>query len=84
MIPQGYGFEVSLKTLNLVAVPILTSGSNYKKWRREIELLLTLNEYEIALDNPQPEALTDKITKAEKTEFERWTRTNKVTYYVVC
>ncbi|XP_068322495.1 uncharacterized protein [Pyrus communis] len=69
---------VSLKTLNLATVPILIGGSNYKKWRREIELLLKLNEYDIALDNPQLEALTNKSTKAERTEFERWTRANKV------
>ena len=69
---------VSLKTLNLAAVPILTGGSNYKRWRREMELLLTLNEYDIALDTPQPAPLTDKSSKAEKVEFERWTRANKV------
>ncbi|CAN6718439.1 unnamed protein product [Malus baccata var. baccata] len=63
--------------MNLV-VPILTGGSNYKKWRREIELLLTLNEYDIALDTPQPAPLTDKSSKAEKVEFKRWTRANKV------
>ncbi|KAM1804497.1 hypothetical protein ACFX12_030351 [Malus domestica] len=64
--------------MNLAAVPILTGGSNYKKWRREIELLLTLNEYDIALDTPQSAPLTDKSSKAEKVEFERWTRANKV------
>ena len=69
---------VSLKTLNLADVPILTGGSNYKRWRREMELLLTLNEYDIALDTPQPAPLTDKSSKAEKVEFERWTKANKV------
>ncbi|KAM2808794.1 hypothetical protein PS2_043635 [Malus domestica] len=72
------GSAASLKTINLAAVPILTGGSNYRKWRREIELLLTLNEYDIALDMPQPAALNDKSTKSEKVEFERWTRANKV------
>ncbi|XP_048422764.1 uncharacterized protein LOC125469458 [Pyrus x bretschneideri] len=57
------------------AMPILNGGNNYKKWRRDIELLLTLNEYDIALDTPRLEALTDKSTKAD---FERWTRANKV------
>ena len=59
-------------------MPILTGRSNYKKWRIEIELLLTLNEYDIALDTPQPTPLVDKSTKAYKVEFERWTRVNKV------
>ncbi|KAM1088384.1 hypothetical protein ACFX19_016501 [Malus domestica] len=72
------GSAASLKTINLAAVPILTGGSNYRKWRREIELLLTLNEYDIALNMPQPAALNDKSTKSEKVEFERWTRANKV------
>lgn len=64
----------SLKSINLALVPILTGGSNYKNWRREIEFLLTLNEYDNALDTPQPATLTDKSTKAKKVDFERWTR----------
>ena len=59
-------------------MPILTGGSNYKKWRREIEFLLTLNEYDIALNTPQHAPLTDKSTKAKKVDFERWTMVNKV------
>ncbi|KAM2796349.1 hypothetical protein COP1_007485 [Malus domestica] len=74
----GSNNAVSLKSLNLAPVPILTSGSNYKKWRKEIELLMTLNEYDIALDNPQPKAMTNRSTKVKKTDFERWTRANKV------
>ncbi|XP_050136183.1 uncharacterized protein LOC126611914 [Malus sylvestris] len=78
MASSSSSSAVSLKTMNLVVVPILIGGSNYRNWRREIELLLTLNEYDIALDTPQPAPLTDKSTKAEKLEFERWTRANKV------
>ncbi|XP_048422306.1 uncharacterized protein LOC125469254 [Pyrus x bretschneideri] len=32
----------------------------------------------MALDTPQPTPLNHKSTKAEKVEFERWTRANKV------
>lgn len=71
-------FAVSLKSISLGAIPILTGGSNYKKWRRKIELLLTLNEFDIALDMPKPATLIDKSTKSEKAKFERWTRSNKV------
>ena len=45
---------ISMKTLNLANIPILTGGSNYKKWRRDINLLLTLNEFDIAIENPKP------------------------------
>ncbi|TQD69871.1 hypothetical protein C1H46_044597 [Malus baccata] len=63
--------------MNLANIPILTGGSNYKKWRREIGLLLTLNEFDIALDIPKP-VLTDQSTRAEKVDAERWVRANKV------
>ncbi|XP_068336541.1 uncharacterized protein [Pyrus communis] len=74
---------VSLKTLNLTTVPILTEGSNYKKWRREIGLLLTLNEFDIALDNLKPLMLTDKSTKSEKAEYEKWMKANKIALSVI-
>ncbi|XP_050128479.1 uncharacterized protein LOC126605159 [Malus sylvestris] len=63
--------------MNLANISILTGGSNYKKWRREIGLLLILNEFDIALDIPKP-VLTDQSTRAEKADAERWIRANKV------
>ncbi|XP_068305206.1 uncharacterized protein [Pyrus communis] len=68
----------ALKMMNLASVPILTGGTNYKKWRREIGLLLTLNEFDIALDSSKLAELTDKSTKAKKANFERWMRANKI------
>ena len=52
-------------------------GGNYKKWRRDINLLLTLNEFDIAIDIPRP-VITDQSTRAEKSDSERWIRANKV------
>ena len=68
---------ISMKTLNLANIPILTGGSNYKKWRRDINLLLTLNEFDIAIENPKP-VITNQSTRVEKSDFERWSRANKV------
>ncbi|XP_050145546.1 uncharacterized protein LOC126621182 [Malus sylvestris] len=68
---------ITMKTLNLANIPILTGGSNYKKWRREIGFLLTLNEFDIAIDNPKP-VITDQSTRVEKVDHERWSRANKV------
>ncbi|KAM1476645.1 hypothetical protein ACFXTO_038605 [Malus domestica] len=56
-----------MKTLNLVNIPILTGGGNYKKWRREMSLLLTLNEFDIAIENPKP-VVNDQSTRAEKAD----------------
>ena len=57
--------------MNLANILILTGGGNYKKWRREIGLLLTLNEFDIALDTPKP-VLTNQSTRAEKADAERY------------
>lgn len=68
---------ISLKTLNLANIPIIIGGSNYRKWRREIGLLLTINEYDIVIDTPRP-MITYQSTRAEKTDHGRWTRADKV------
>ncbi|KAM1015922.1 hypothetical protein ACFX2A_046661 [Malus domestica] len=73
---------ISMKTLNLANIPILTGGSNYKKWRRDINLLLTLNEFDIAIENPKP-VISDQSTRAEKSDFERWSRANKVALSII-
>ncbi|TQD80158.1 hypothetical protein C1H46_034281 [Malus baccata] len=73
---------ISLKTLNLANIPILTGGSNYKKWRRDIGLLLTINEYDIAIDTPKP-IIIDQSTRTEKTDNERWMRANKVALFIL-
>ena len=71
-----------MKTLNLANIPILTGGSNYKKWRRDINLLLTLNEFDKAIDNPKP-LVNDQSTRAKKSDHERWTRANKVALSII-
>ena len=73
----GAASAISLRTMNLANIPVLTGGGNYKKWRREIGLLLTLNEFDIALETPKP-VINDQSTRAEKADAERWARANKV------
>ncbi|CAN6688148.1 unnamed protein product [Malus baccata var. baccata] len=73
---------ISMKTLNLANILILTGGSNYEKWRRDINLLLTLNEFDIAIENPKP-VISDQITRAEKSNYERWSRANKVAFSIL-
>ncbi|XP_048435305.1 metalloendoproteinase 1-MMP-like [Pyrus x bretschneideri] len=68
---------ITLKTLNLANILILIAGSNYKKWRREIGLLLTINEYDIVIDTPRP-MITEQSTRAKNGDYERWTRANKI------
>lgn len=71
-----------MKTLSLGNIPTLIGGNNYKKWMRDINLLLTLNEFDIVIDNPKP-VIIDQSTRAEKSDHERWTRANKVSLSIL-
>ncbi|XP_050102927.1 uncharacterized protein LOC126582777 [Malus sylvestris] len=73
---------ISMKTFNLANIPILIGGCNYKKWRRDISMLLTLNEFDIAIDNRKP-VINDQSTRVEKVDYERWTRANKVAFSIL-
>ena len=44
---------------------------------------MTLNEFDTALDTPKPPMLTDKSTKSEKAEYEKWMRANKIALSVL-
>ncbi|KAM1069109.1 hypothetical protein ACFX2A_000992 [Malus domestica] len=69
--------------MNLANIHIITGGgSNYKNWRRKIGLLLTLNEFDIALYTPKP-VLTNQSTRAEKAYVKRWVRANKVSFSIL-
>ncbi|XP_050119397.1 uncharacterized protein LOC126596775 [Malus sylvestris] len=74
-------FAISMKTLNLANISILTGGSNYKKWKRDTNLLLTLNEFDIAIENPKPKpelaveylaAIEKKFKESEKAEVSQY------------
>ncbi|KAM1095085.1 hypothetical protein ACFX2B_009882 [Malus domestica] len=71
-----------MKTLTLANILILTGGVNYKKWRRDISLLLTLNEFDIAIDNLKL-VINDQSTRVKKTDFEKRTKANKVTLSIL-
>ncbi|KAM2687562.1 hypothetical protein EV2_010319 [Malus domestica] len=75
-------FAISMKTLNLANIMILTGGVNYKKWKRDISLLLTLNEFDIAIDNPKL-VINDQSTRVKKADFEKMTKANKVTLSIL-
>ncbi|CAN6715445.1 unnamed protein product [Malus baccata var. baccata] len=75
-------FAISMKTLNLANILILTGGVNYKKWIRDISLLLTLNEFDIAIDNPKL-VINDQSTRVKKADFEKRTKANKVTLSIL-
>ncbi|KAK9929674.1 hypothetical protein M0R45_016658 [Rubus argutus] len=54
------------------------TGSNYKKWREEIEIYLSMYHLDWPLYKRQPAALTATSSEKERDYFEEWHRQNRV------
>ncbi|KAG5228069.1 Retrovirus-related polyprotein from transposon [Salix suchowensis] len=72
--------KVSLPThLNSHAssVPILT-GTNFSEWKEQVEFTLGVLDLDLALLKDKPDPLTDKSTPEEKTLFNAWERSDRL------
>ncbi|XP_021979152.1 uncharacterized protein LOC110875262 [Helianthus annuus] len=58
-----------------MAIDTLT-GANYASWKDSLNLTLALMEFDCALTENAPLALTDKSTEAEKLLYQKWERAN--------
>ncbi|XP_022032171.1 uncharacterized protein LOC110933249 [Helianthus annuus] len=58
-----------------MAIDTLT-GANYASWKDSLNLTLALMEFERALTENAPPALTDRSTEAEKLLYQKWERAN--------
>ncbi|XP_050140417.1 uncharacterized protein LOC126616408 [Malus sylvestris] len=52
------------------------SGNNFKKWKRDLEIVLGLLGINIALIEEKPAALTNTSTNEQKLKFEKWENCN--------
>lgn len=59
------------------------NGSNYKKWKQEIDNLLGLLEYDVGLREEKPVDLTAESTEAEKSHFGNWEKTNRLSLLIM-
>ena len=60
---------------NNVTIEIL-SGSNYKRWRSNIEYTLGMMDLDMALREDEPLKPTDESIEAERTHYAKWERSN--------
>ncbi|XP_022041895.1 uncharacterized protein LOC110944542 [Helianthus annuus] len=60
-----------------MAIDTLTSA-NYASWKDSLNLTLALMEFNCALTENAPPALTDKSTEAEKLLHQKWERANRL------
>ncbi|XP_050129613.1 uncharacterized protein LOC126606288 [Malus sylvestris] len=66
---------VNTTSMNFSSIETL-NGSNYKKWKQDIEILLGLMDYDLAIREEEPAALTVESTAEQKAKFEKWEKSN--------
>lgn len=59
------------------------NGSNYRKWRADIEIYLGLVNIDMCLIEDEPAPLSDVSTDAEKVYHKEWTRANRMTKLIL-
>ncbi|GAB2268284.1 hypothetical protein Dimus_038703 [Dionaea muscipula] len=61
----------------------LLNGSNFKKWKADIELNLGILDYDYVLKENPPEAVTPTSSKEAKEKYERWSKHNKMALILI-
>ncbi|KAK4381944.1 hypothetical protein Sango_2919200 [Sesamum angolense] len=62
-------------TASINTIPML-NGSNFKSWKENLEIVLGVIDFDLALWEDSPPTLTDKSTSEQKREKERWEKSN--------
>ncbi|XP_068339146.1 uncharacterized protein [Pyrus communis] len=66
-----------MRSLNFNNIKTLI-GSNYKKWKKDVEMVLGLMDLDLALREEKHAAITAESTADHKAKFEKWERTNRM------
>ena len=54
------------------------TGGNYKRWKEDVELALTMMDVDMAIRVEKPTDLTTESTVEQKAYFEKWDRANRL------
>ncbi|XP_048423734.1 uncharacterized protein LOC125469826 [Pyrus x bretschneideri] len=71
-----------MTSLNFNNIETLT-GSNYKKWKEDVEMVLGLMDLDLALREEKPAAITAESTADHKAKVEKWERTNRMSLMIM-
>ena len=52
----------------MVTIEVLT-GSNFNKWKKDVEFVLEMENVDLAITTPKPNALTDESSEDEKRAY---------------
>ena len=67
---------------NLNSLPVL-NGTNFKKWKEDILIVLGCMDLDYALRADSPPALTAESTSDEKKDFEKLERSNRMSLMII-
>ncbi|KAG6485247.1 hypothetical protein ZIOFF_053780 [Zingiber officinale] len=78
---QAVTFSFAINNNNTTIV--LLNGSNFKKWKQDIEFALGIVDLDLALREPEPAAITDTSSVFEKELHAKWDRSNRLILIVI-
>ncbi|KAL4369556.1 hypothetical protein GQ457_05G026850 [Hibiscus cannabinus] len=61
----------------------MLNGTNFKDWKRYLEIVLGCMDIDLALRVEQPASLTAESTPDERKDFERWDRSNRMSLMIM-
>ncbi|GAV84562.1 hypothetical protein CFOL_v3_28006, partial [Cephalotus follicularis] len=62
---------------NTASIEVLT-GSNYKKWKQDIEFAMGIADIDLAMISDRPADITDTSSIAEREHYAKWERFNRL------
>ncbi|CAN6707243.1 unnamed protein product [Malus baccata var. baccata] len=71
-----------MTSLNFNNIETLT-GSNFKKWKEDVKIVLGLMNLDLALREEKPKAITAESTVDEKVKLEKWERANQMSMMIM-
>ncbi|XP_042396843.1 uncharacterized protein LOC121986989 [Zingiber officinale] len=69
-------------TTQIAPIETLT-GSNFKKWNKQIRLVLGIMDLDYALRVDKPTPLSNTSTQDEKSVYEKWERSNRLSLMIM-
>ncbi|KAG6517693.1 hypothetical protein ZIOFF_021090 [Zingiber officinale] len=69
-------------TSQIASIETLT-GSNFKKWNEQIYLILGVMDLDYALRVDKPIPLSNTSTQDEKSAYEKWERSNRLSLMIM-
>ncbi|XP_050151407.1 uncharacterized protein LOC126626205 [Malus sylvestris] len=69
-------------SMHLNTVEPLT-GVNYKKWKQDLEIVLGVMDWDLALRTEEPPTRTDGSTSSQKSKYEKWHKSNRISLLII-